>query len=137
MPRMQQIIETLEAERAELLERVVWLELKIEEFREEQASAAAAEAARPVPAPAPKRAVRRGTAVRASNRRHAARDLRVDLGEKIIAFLADHPSSTAGTVAKALNADRTQIAGRLATMTKAGEIVKVKKGYATKREVAS
>lgn len=135
MPRMQQIIETLEAERAELLERVVWIEKKIEEFRTEQAEQAdRPPSAGPVPVPAPKRAVRRGTAVRASNRRHAARDLKPDVDAEIVAFLRAHPESTAGAVAKGLNADRTTIAAKLATMVKTGDIAKAKKGYAALAE---
>lgn len=134
MPRMQQIIETLEAERAALLERVVWIEKKIEEFRVEQAERPSIADAAPVPAPAPKRAVRRGTAARASNRRHAARDLKHDVATEIIVFLRTHPESTAGAVAKGLNADRTTIAAKLATMVKTGEIAKAKKGYAALSE---
>ena len=51
---------------------------------------------------------------------------------RIIDFLQDHPSSTAGDVAKALNANRNTIATRLSQMVKAGKIKKASKGYATK-----
>jgi DNA-binding IclR family transcriptional regulator len=51
---------------------------------------------------------------------------------RIIDYLRDHPQSTAGDVAKALNANRNTIAARLSQMVKQGEITKASKGYAVK-----
>ncbi|MCW2998305.1 MAG: hypothetical protein JWN65_1854 [Solirubrobacterales bacterium] len=123
---MQQVIKALEAERAEVQERLAWLDQTIEEFRKRE------EGPPPTvvtPAPAPKRSARRGTAVRASNRRHAARDLKPDPAERIITFLTEHPQSTSGAVAKGLNVNRSTVAAQMAKLEKTGELVKGAKGY--------
>jgi Fic family protein len=121
--RMQQIIDDLEAERADLLERLAWLDRQIKEFRERHGD----ERATP-----PQRSVRRATARRASTRRATARQRKTDISARIIDYLADHPQSTAGDVAKALNANRNTTAARLSQMVKKGEITKASKGYAVK-----
>ena len=51
---------------------------------------------------------------------------------RIIDYLKDHPQSTAGDVAKALNTNRNTIATRLSQMVKKREITKATKGYAVK-----
>ena len=51
---------------------------------------------------------------------------------RILDYLKDHPQSTAGDVAKALNANRNTIGARLSQMVKKGEITKASKGYATR-----
>ena len=113
MSRMQQVIAALEAERADVQERLNWLDRQIEEFRDHHDGDQAT---------APKR----------STRRAAGRQRQSDVQARIIDFLQDHPNSTAGDVAKALNANRNAIATRLSQMVKAGEIKKASKGYATK-----
>jgi hypothetical protein len=50
----------------------------------------------------------------------------------IIDYLKNHPQSTAGDVAKALNANRNTTATRLSQMVKKGQITKASKGYAVK-----
>lgn len=128
MSRMQQVIKALEAERAEVQERLAWLDQTIEDFRARENGPPATEV--PTPAPAPKRAVRRGTAARASNRRHAARDLKPDPTELILTFLREHPGSTAGAVAKGVNGNRSTVAAQLAKLDKTGEVSKGStKGY--------
>ncbi len=128
MSRMQQVIKALEAERAEVQERLAWLDQTIEEFRARENGPPATDV--PAPVAPPKRAVRRGTAVRASNRRHAARDLKPDPTEKILAFLREHPGSTAGAVAKGVNGNRSTVAAQLAKLDKTGDVVKgATKGY--------
>ena len=124
---MQQVIKALEAERSEVQERLAWLDQTIEEFRkrEEGPSPTVLESA-----PPPKRSARRGTAIRASNRRHAARDLKPDPAERIIGFLTEHPGSTSGAVAKGLNANRSTVAAQMSKLVKTGELVKGAKGYA-------
>jgi hypothetical protein len=65
-------------------------------------------------AAAPARSVRRATARRASNRRAAARSLHGDSEASIIIdFLAKHPGSSAGDVAKGLNLDPGSVSARL------------------------
>jgi predicted HTH transcriptional regulator len=121
--RMQQVIDALEAERADLRERLAWLEAQIGEFRERHGDQRS---------PPPQRSVRRATARRASSRRATARRRKGDITERIIDYLKDHPQSTAGDVAKGLNANRNTIATRLSRMAKEGEVTKASKGYAAK-----
>lgn len=100
-----------------------WLDRQIEEFRDHHDGQQAT---------VPKRSTRRATARRASTRRAAGRRRQSDVQARIISFLTDHPNSTAGDVAKALNANRNTTATRLSQMVKTGEIKKPSKGYATK-----
>ena len=85
MSRIQQVIDTLEAERAEVQERLAWLDQQINEFQTYNGSPATA-------APLAPRAV--STARRASNRRATARSHQTDIKASIIEFLAKHPEST-------------------------------------------
>ncbi len=123
MSRMRQVIDALEAERADLQERLAWLESQINEFRERHGDQRS---------PAPQRSVRRSTARRASTRRATARQRKGDLQGRIVDYLKNHPQSTAGDVAKGLSANRNTIATRLSQMAKEGEITKASKGYAAK-----
>ena len=50
----------------------------------------------------------------------------------IIDFLAKHPGSTAGDVAKGLNLDPGSVSARLTQLSKAGKIEKASHGYSTK-----
>jgi len=77
----------------------------------------------------PPRSRRRATAVRASKRRATARVRKGDPKERIFEFLAKHPGSTAGEVAKGLNLDRGSVSSRLTQMAKVGEIEKAERGY--------
>ena len=124
--RIKKVIETLEAEREEVRERLAWLDEQIETFREDDERAAPAE--KPTDKP-PARSKRRATAKRASRRRHAARSLQPDVKAEIVAYLEKHPQSTAGDVAKGLNIERTTVAGKLSQLANAGEIRKSKRGY--------
>jgi hypothetical protein len=120
---MQQVIDALEAERAEVQERLAWLDRQITEFRERHDGG---------PAAPPQRSTRRATARRASTRRATARQRRGDIKDQIIGYLRDHPESTAGEVAKAINANRNTTATRLSQMVKEGELSKASKGYVAK-----
>lgn len=131
MSRMQQVIKALEAERAEVRERLAWLDQTIEEFQKREDGPPLTDVTPVVP---PKRAARRGTAVRASNRRHAARDLKVDPAERIISFLKEHPASTIGVIAKGLDANRSTVASQVNKLEKLGEIAKGAKGYSLPRK---
>jgi DNA invertase Pin-like site-specific DNA recombinase len=82
----------------------------------------------------PPRSKRRATAVRASKRRAAARVRKGDTKELIFEFLAKHPGSTAGEVAKGLNLTRGSVSSRLTQLAKAGEIKKADRGYTTNPE---
>ncbi|MGZ6635932.1 MAG: MarR family transcriptional regulator [Solirubrobacteraceae bacterium] len=123
MSRIQQVIDTLEAERAEVQKHLAWLEQQINEFHAHNGRSAAT---------APARSVRRATARRASNRRATARTRKGDTKASIIDFLSRHPGSTAGDVAKGLNLNRGSVSTRLTQLAKAGEIKKASHGYITK-----
>ena len=84
------------------------------------------------PEAAPARSVRRATARRASNRRATARSRQSDTNASIIDFLAQHPGSTAGDLAKGLNLDPGSVSTRLTQLAKAGEIERASHGYRTK-----
>jgi hypothetical protein len=82
-------------------------------------------------AAAPARSARRATARRASTRRATARDRQGDSEASIIDFLAQHPGSTAGDLAKGLNLNPGSVWGRLTQLAKTGEIRKASHGYNT------
>ena len=123
LSRIQLVIDTLEAERAEVQEHLAWLDQQIEEFDAHNGRAAAT---------APARSVRRATARRASNRRATARSHQGDTKASIIEFLAQHPGSTAGDLAKGLNLNPASVASRLTQLAKSGEITKASRGYSTR-----
>jgi hypothetical protein len=124
--RIQQVIDTLEAERADLQERLAWLEQQIKEFHVHDGDSAPA-------GPAPRaRSVRRGAARRASARRATARTGQVDIKARIVEFLSKHPGSTAGDVAKGLDLNRGSVSTRLSQLAKSGEIKKAARGYTAK-----
>jgi predicted transcriptional regulator len=123
LPRIQQVIDTLEAECAELRERLAWLEAQLTQFQARQQEAAAE---------VPARSLRRATARRASRRRAVARSRQLDTKARIIGFLTEHPGSTAGEVAKGLDLNRASVSNRLSALAKLGEIRKAERGYAAK-----
>jgi hypothetical protein len=122
LSRIQQVIDTLEAEQAELKERLAWLEKQLKEFHDHSN-----DGEQP-----PARSVRRATARRASARRAVARTRRGDTKARIIEFLDKHPGSTAGEVARGLDLNRGSVSTRLTQLAKLGEIRKSERGYATK-----
>lgn len=79
----------------------------------------------------PPRSQRRATARRASKRRATARARKGDSKASIVEFLAKHPGSTAGEVAKGLNLNRGSVSSRLTQLAKAGQIQKADRGYRT------
>jgi hypothetical protein len=123
LSRIQQVIETLEAERPAVQKHLAWLEQQINEFHARNGDSA--------PSP-PARSARRAKARRASKRRATARSRQVDARARIIDFLAQHPGSTAGDVAKGLNLNPASASTRLSQLAKAGEIRKASRGYTTK-----
>lgn len=120
MSRIQQVIDTLEAERAEVQEHLAWLEQQISEFHAHNGGSGTA---------APARSTRRATARRASKRRATARTRQTDAKASIIAFLGQHPQSTAGDISKALNLNPGSISTRLTQLAKSGQIQKASRGY--------
>jgi hypothetical protein len=84
----------------------------------------------------PARSGRRATARRASNRRATARNRRRDPEASIIEFLARHPGSTAGDLAKRLNLHPGAVATHLTQLAKAGEIKRASHGYDWQRDLA-
>jgi predicted transcriptional regulator len=121
LSRIQQVIATLEAEQAELQERLAWLERQLKEFQDHSESDAP-----------PARSVRRATARRASARRAVARTRRGDTKARIIEFLEKHPGSTAGEVARGLDLNRGSVSTRLTQLAKLGDIAKSDRGYSSK-----
>jgi hypothetical protein len=81
------------------------------------------------PAVPPARSVRRATARRASTRRATARSHQGDTDASIIDFLAKHPGSTSGDLAKGLNLDPGAVSTRLTQLAQAGEIERASHGY--------
>ena len=84
---------------------------------------------RPMGGAPPARSQRRATARRASKRRATARARKGDTKASIVEFLAKHPGSTAGEVAKGLNLNRGSVSSRLTQLAKAGQIQKANRGY--------
>ena len=84
---------------------------------------------RPSAGAPPPRSQRRATARRASKRRATARTRKGDAKASVVAFLAKHPGSTAGEVAKGLNLNRGSVSSRLTQLAKAGQIQKANRGY--------
>lgn len=78
---------------------------------------------------APARSVRRATARRASARRAYARSQQSDNEASILGYLASHPRSTIGDLAKGLNLDPEHVATCLAQLTRSGETRKTSHGY--------
>jgi hypothetical protein len=72
----------------------------------------------------PPRSARRATARRASSRRATARARKDDVEERIIEHRKDHPKSTTGEIAKALNANRDTIAAGLSHIARASDATK-------------
>ena len=127
MSRMKQVIEALEAERADVKERLEWLEAQIKAFRDH-----AGETVSAVTSSVPSRSRRRSTARRASTRRKAARSHQSDTAQRIVEYLGKHPGSTAGDLAKGLNLKRNSLSTKLTQMAKAGQIKKAQRGYTAK-----
>jgi hypothetical protein len=123
MSRMKQVIDALEAERDDVKERLEWIENQIKAFRDR-----AGEALPSVPS----RSGRRSTARRASSRRRSARTGQSDTATRIVDYLAKHPNSTAGDLAKGLNLKRNSLSTKLTQMAKAGQIKKADRGYTAK-----
>jgi len=119
--RIREVIDTLEAEQAELRERLDWLEKQLKVFNDRE------QGDQP-----PARSVRRQAARRASTRRAVARVRKGDTKSRIVEFLAKHPGSTAGEVARGLDMNRGSVSTRLTQLAKLGEITKSERGYASK-----
>jgi hypothetical protein len=83
------------------------------------------------PEVAPARSVRRATARRASKRRATARSHQGDAKASIIDFLAHHPGSTAGDLAKGLSLHPGSVSIHLTQLEAAGEINRASRGYST------
>ena len=117
MARARTQIDDLESQLADLRERLTTLE-------------AAVEAIPGGGATPPARSLRRATARRASRRRHEARALQVDTRALVVDWVASHPGSTAGEIAKGLDLNRSTVSGRIAQLVKLGQLRKVERGYA-------
>jgi predicted transcriptional regulator len=121
LSRIRQVIDTLEAEQADLRERLAWTDQQLKAFQEHEKGSTA-----------PTRAVRRQAARRASGRRAVARERKGDTKARIIEFLGKHPGSTAGEVARGLDMNRGSVSTRLTQLAKLGDISKSSRGYSSK-----
>jgi hypothetical protein len=54
---------------------------------------------------------------------------REDVRSRVVGYVAGNPGSTASDVAKALGLDRNSVATRLTQLSKAGDLVKARRGY--------
>jgi hypothetical protein len=81
------------------------------------------------PVPAPGRSIRRSVARRASARRHVRRDQRRDPDALIIAFLTEHPDSTVGDLAKALDIGYELVASHLIHLGATGRTERTTHGF--------
>jgi capsid protein len=72
----------------------------------------------------PPRSARRAAARRASNRRATARQHKGHIDGRIFEYVKDHPLSTAGDMAKRLNANHDTIAAEVSHMVRAGKMTK-------------
>lgn len=111
MSRMQQVVEALQAERAEVKEHLDWLDLQIATFRGRLQNGSGQHAGAP-----------------GANGRNGTGDTR----ERIKDFLRRHAGSTAGEVANGLGMNRNSVATRLTQMARSGEIQKAERGYRVK-----
>jgi predicted Rossmann fold nucleotide-binding protein DprA/Smf involved in DNA uptake len=137
MSRIQQVITTLEAERADVQKRLAWIEKQINEFRTHHGGDAAASTT-----PGRRRATRRAASRAATSapattaRRPRAgtrpRSQGGDVRSQIVAYLQQHPSSTASDIASATGLKRNTVSTRLTQMAQTGEIKKQARGYAAK-----
>ena len=133
MSRMSQIIEALEAERAELQARLAWIDAQIDEFRRHDAAAKGASndggTTRRKRTPATATATARSTK-RPRTSRSAGQGS--DMRSQIVAYLNAHPNSTAGDIATGLGLKRNSTSTRLSQMAKEGLVTKAERGYAAK-----
>jgi hypothetical protein len=119
LPGTQKQIETLEAQVAQLTQRLEVIETEVRGGEAEEGD----------PSTAPARSLRRANARRASKRRAQARALKPDTKARIVEYLGKHPGSTAGDVAKGLDANRSTVASSLAQLVTLGQIHKDEHGY--------
>jgi hypothetical protein len=138
MSRIQQVINTLEAERADVQKRLAWIEKQIKEFRVHHGGDAAESTT-----PGRRRRTPRRTSSRATTSTPAtttrrpragtrARSQSGDVRSQIVAYLQEHPNSTASDIASGTGLKRNTVSTRLTQMSKAGEIKKQARGYAAK-----
>lgn len=135
--RITQVIETLEAEHAQLTSeiaerkgRLEYIEVQLRSFREHAAQLPVTD----VPA-APSQDKARHTkrvekASRARRRRAEIKPLRRDLVAEVLDFLRAHPGSTAGDIARGLDASPSTVSAKIKHLAQVGQVVKAQRGYA-------
>ena len=121
MSRMQQVIETLEAERQDLKDRLSWIEGQIKAVREHNGSSVVQ----------PTGSRRSSSSRRRRGRGGARRNGQPATADRIVDYLGTHPNSTAGDLAEALKLKRNSVSTKLTQMAKDGKIKKAPRGYTT------
>ncbi len=108
---IQTALEALEAERSELQQQLTWIDARIADFRAV------------APPPAPQRSRARRVARRSNGNGANGREI-------IVAYLADHPGSTAGAVAAGTGLRRNSVSTLMTKLSGEGVLVKQTRGYA-------
>ncbi len=139
--RITQVIETLEAEREQLTSeiaerqgRLEYIEVQLRSFRDHAAQQPVTDAPASPSQDKTRHTKRVEKASRARKRRAEIKPLRRDLLAEVVDFLRTHPGSTAGDIARGLDANASTVSAKIKHLTQIGQVVKVKRGYALPRE---
>lgn len=139
--RITQVIETLEAERAQLESeiaerrgRLEYIEVQLRSFRDHAAQLPVTDVAASPSQDKTRHTKRVEKASRARKRRAEIKPLRRDLVAEVIDFLRSHPGSTAGDIARGLDVSAGTVSAKIKHLTQVGQVVKAKRGYALPRE---
>lgn len=139
--RITQVIETLEAERAQLTSeiaerqgRLEYVEAQLRSFREHAAQLPVTDVTATPPQDKARHTKRVEKASRARKRRAELKPLRRDLLVEVVDYLRTHPGSTAGDIARGLDVSASTASAKIKHLTQVGQVVKVKRGYALPRE---
>lgn len=117
---IQQAIDALQAERAAVQQQLDWLDARIAEFAQLDAPLRPV-VPEPEPEPSAPAPARRGRASRNGSRSR--------MSETVVAFLSDHPASTAGEIAAELGLKRNSVSTLLSKLRQQGQLVKRDRGY--------
>jgi len=141
--RITQVIETLEAEHAQLTSeiaerkgRLEYVEVQLRSFREHAAQLPVTDVPTTSSEDKARRTKRVEKASRARKRRAEVKPLRRDLAAEVLEFLGEHSGSTAGDIARGLDVDAASVSAKIKHLTQVGQVVKARRGYALPAEPA-